>query len=617
MQSTEFNTDKSGLYDLLVRFRNHKAGVGDNIDITGVKNVNLDIPAESADAPQNGTVFGYTIETTNFMMHGASSFEALQTGDYTFSIEASDAALLVIVADMSPYCCANMDDPDFLDILEDGAKYIIDLPSDPDHSNGTLTVSMKEGVEYIMEFVYINWSGDAHFTFTVTNPDGETTSDFTGYAGQVGDPECDNVHTTSRSYSEWSLDYSTTYSSTIITVDQTTTTTLETVYYVITPIPEELSVMETTSSSIIPSSATGGEVSLTSLDISYITSSLSSESEPTLSWSDDPSTLSSVSSFDEDTSSGSELTSSSSEDESTLTTTLSFNDETSRLSEYSTSEEFHSSSEFSSTQGASVSSMNSRSVFSESPSTPTNTDDAISRSHEKSTDLTSVDSSMSATQTSSPTLTTSETGSVTGWASSVDVTSSLTSTLFFGNSSSLATGELATSSNIDGSSTAGEAQTTDIGDEYTSVSHTNIKYTSLSTEDNWKISNTNQNSVLTRETSFTVITTNTSSTNDDQVSETNKATHPSNTPTGKYGGNDGKPKGDGNYGPVNTKSLAESPSNVVPDVTQAIPSKTTTPAISGSSNNPVVSVYAVKTVNLGSRLCIKAISILLPLLLSI
>ncbi|GMM58065.1 hypothetical protein DAKH74_046810 [Maudiozyma humilis] len=238
---------------------------------------------------------------------------------------------------------------------------------------------------------------------------------------------------------------------------------------------------------------------------------------------------------------------------------------------YPTSEEHHSSSKVSSTQDVWSSSADSRSVTSDLPSSlPTNTDDAISRSDDKSTGLISVESSRTVSQTSNPVLTTSESGSVSRSASSLDVTSSLADTMFFGNSSSLATGELATSSKIDSSATIGGVHTTDA-----------------------------------------------SNTNNDQVSETTKVTHPLNTPTSKYGESNDKPNEDGNYRPVNTKSSAESLSGVVPGVTPAVPSKTTTPAISGSSNNPVVSVYAVETVNLGSRLCIKVISILLPLLLLI
>ncbi|GMM58236.1 hypothetical protein DAKH74_048520 [Maudiozyma humilis] len=332
------------------------------------------------------------------------------------------------------------------------------------------------------------------------------------------------------------------------------------------------------------------------------------------------STSTTASSFDEENSSGSVAVSSLPAEVSTLTSASSFNGETSNLSEYRTRKEYHSSSKVSSTQGVWSSSANSRSATLESPSSPsTNTEDAISRSHEKSTDLTSADSSISVTQTSNQVLTTSKTRSVSERASSINVTSSLADTMFFGNSSSLTTGDFTTSSNIDGSFTTRRAHTTDVGDEYTSVTHTNTEFTNLSTEDDLKTSTSNLHSLLSGETSFAVIKTYTSSTNNNRVSKANEVTHPLNTPTGKYGESNDKVNGDGkgNYGPVNTKSFTESALPIVPDVTQAVSSDSATMVISGSSNSPVVSVYAVETVNWGSRLCIKAISILLPMLLLI
>ncbi|GMM58254.1 hypothetical protein DAKH74_048700 [Maudiozyma humilis] len=199
-----------------------------------------------------------------------------------------------------------------------------------------------------------------------------------------------------------------------------------------------------------------------------------------------------------------------------------------------------------------------------------NTDDAISRSDEKSTGLTSVESSRTVSQTSDPVLTTSETDSVSMSTSSLDVTSSLADTMFFANSSSLTIGDLTTSSKINSSATTGGVHTTDA-----------------------------------------------SNTNNDQVSETTKVTHPLHTSTSKYGESNDKPNEDGNYGPVNTNYLTESLSGVVPDVTQTASSEGTTQDTGSYGNSPVVSVYAGESINLGSRLCIQTISVLLPMLLLI
>lgn len=180
-------------------------------------------------------------------------FTAPQPGEYTFTVEeGSDLGVFQIEIDNSRVCCENTDDAEEWLAHEVEMATAVYIPSDPAHSQQSVTVTLNEGGSYYIYMFYINRSGDAKFKLSVTLPSGETTTDFTGMVNYLGTFDCNNYHTTSKLYSEWDDVYSTTYSTTVITHDMTTTTTFETVYYVLTPAAPTSSTVESSSTSDIP-----------------------------------------------------------------------------------------------------------------------------------------------------------------------------------------------------------------------------------------------------------------------------------------------------------------------------------------------------------------------------
>ncbi|GMM58066.1 hypothetical protein DAKH74_046820 [Maudiozyma humilis] len=277
--ATDFSTDKSDLYDFIMNIAADATQPKPLKTITGVTNMDFDIPALDPELPQIGTVFGESITTTNFSLEIHSFFHAPMDGEYTFTIDATDGIMISAFPDMSLLCCENLAN---LGTSEDpfaGRILTVYIPNDPEHNNNTFTWTMKEGINYLLDFMYSNLSGDAKLKITVTLPTGETISDFAGYVGQESGIDCDNVHTTSWDYSDWTFDSTSTYSSTVVTVDMTTTTTLETIYYVVTPTAASSSIVESSSSEVPLTSDVSSEVPLTS-DVSSedpITSDVSSE----------------------------------------------------------------------------------------------------------------------------------------------------------------------------------------------------------------------------------------------------------------------------------------------------------------------------------------------------
>ena len=277
--ATDFSTDKSDLYDFIMNIAADATQPKPLKTITGVTNMDFDIPALDPELPQTGTVFGESITTTNFSLEIHSFFHAPMDGEYTFTIDATDGIMISAFPDMSILCCENLAN---LGTSEDpfaGRILTVYIPNDPEHNNNTFTWTMKEGINYLLDFMYSNLSGDAKLKITVTLPTGETISDFAGYVGQESGIDCDNVHTTSWDYSDWTFDSTSTYSSTVVTVDMTTTTTLETIYYVVTPTAASSSIVESSSSEIPLTSDVSSEDPITS-DVSSevpVTSDVSSE----------------------------------------------------------------------------------------------------------------------------------------------------------------------------------------------------------------------------------------------------------------------------------------------------------------------------------------------------
>lgn len=198
LYAIDFSTDKSNMYDILKALDPAPDVNPGFAEISDITNINFDISAEDDETVQTGTLFGESFTITNFTMYAETAFEAQTDGDYTFTLEATDAAYVAISTDMSPYCCGNVNDPNAETVFNDGLKYIWSIPSDPTPRDNTITVSMKEGVPYYIRILYRNLSGDAKLKFTMTTPDGKTTSDFSDFVGYPAAVNCDNVHTTSR-----------------------------------------------------------------------------------------------------------------------------------------------------------------------------------------------------------------------------------------------------------------------------------------------------------------------------------------------------------------------------------------------------------------------------------
>ena len=442
----EFSTDKSGLYSFLVSISNGTYKYSNPSHTTGITDITIDIPAASNDAPQLGTIFGMPANTTNSIVVGETFFEAMENGNYTFKVQASDAAMLYIFKDVSRFCCSNRNDPNADDIFHAGIEYSYEIPSDPGHSNNTITVNMIAGRQYGMEFNYINLSGDAKFALSVITPSGETISDLTGFVGQLNVADCDNVHTTSTKYSTWSLDSTSTYASTVFTIDQTTTTTLETVYYVITPAAEAISLTESSSSEFPSTAISSSQVSMTSDELSSIISSSienpssimsasSSEEVASLPGSFTSEKLSSDISTSQNTQSSVRSSSEDTLSSGGITSSVTLSSITIDTSTAKNSSEVASSSIFSS----------SSDIYSEVSSASTNNEAGVSRSRENDSSESSFETSVSKTLTISPSSAVGSYNPISQSTSHTLESSSASVNAIFGNSSTVS--NVITSSN--------------------------------------------------------------------------------------------------------------------------------------------------------------------------
>ncbi|GMM55222.1 hypothetical protein DAKH74_018380 [Maudiozyma humilis] len=220
----------------------------------GFQDISIDFPVDDPDVPQSNKLFGYTTTTTNFSVSMQTYFTAPESGEYTFEVtdvsEYGGAMLQVIAVDWA-WCCEMLDqdlEPD-IDDDDDIENYlpppIYYIPSDPAHNSvNSLTFTLREGFTYQLLELYINTKGSASYKFQVTFPNGQTITDFSGYVGNLMAFDCDNYHTKTTVYSEWEDLFTTTTGTSIVTHDMVTTTTIETIYYVVTPVPVEPSSSE-------------------------------------------------------------------------------------------------------------------------------------------------------------------------------------------------------------------------------------------------------------------------------------------------------------------------------------------------------------------------------------
>lgn len=182
-----------------------------------------------------------------------------ETGDYTFTIDeaSSNAGATVYVYDnRDMYCCQDMDNNAWMS----KASQVTYIPSDSRYQTQSVTVNLEAGLGYLLVYAYTNFAGDAVFKTSVTFPFGETTTNFTNYIYTLfKDFYCDVVNDTSSVITLGTEAYTTTYSTTEITNIYTGEilgapyTSIDTIYYIMTPAAVSSSSEIATSRSILPS----------------------------------------------------------------------------------------------------------------------------------------------------------------------------------------------------------------------------------------------------------------------------------------------------------------------------------------------------------------------------
>jgi len=302
-----FKGDESTLYSLLNEsffYTLHSTSyTGGYITIPAF---NVTVP--DSDEPVKRQIYPQLPEVTvsNFSALYQGVFSAPTTGDYTFQIEsASDAAAMYIFDNQDMYCCEDMN---FLKWFPRSTK-VINIPTDPRHTETSQTVHLVGGFDYLIVFQAINFSGDAIFIPTITLPSGEKINNFKDCVHiAFVKTYCDIGNSTASIISEGTDPHTTTYStfySTKISDGPAvglSYTEVDTVYYILTPAadpstssaaPLSSSTVELSSSSV-PSSSS---VVVPSLSSSMGTSSSPSELSSTfsmLSSSTDSSAISSA-----------------------------------------------------------------------------------------------------------------------------------------------------------------------------------------------------------------------------------------------------------------------------------------------------------------------------------
>ena len=134
-------------------------------------------------------IFGKHKSRSNFILAGLAYIIPEEEGEYTFSLEhvsPNSAAILTFFDDDDYYCCEN-DDP--MSYVRNGTQ-AWNVPSSGDDSHKHLTVSLKKGEFRVMRFVYMNGMDDASFNMTMTFPNGTVLTDFSGVLGRLYHADC-------------------------------------------------------------------------------------------------------------------------------------------------------------------------------------------------------------------------------------------------------------------------------------------------------------------------------------------------------------------------------------------------------------------------------------------
>ncbi|SMN17932.1 similar to Saccharomyces cerevisiae FLO5 YHR211W Lectin-like cell wall protein (flocculin) involved in flocculation [Maudiozyma saulgeensis] len=276
-------------HDYLLRYMT-QANVDEIGYVNSVSDLNFQIEPLTDGSSDTVTLFNNEINASNFTLSVTGNFIPKITGDYTFSITADDAAMMMIVSDLSFYCCNDVtlssDDPikSMMDLMEKYYNLIEYTGSTNDADEITLSLTADQVVP--LGVVVINRSEGSMFNLTITDPNGESFSDLNGYVFDIDEDISCNKETAITETA--SVETKTTYSSTTITTlaNVLGLPEYQTTYYVQVPFSALLSISSARSSSaVISSSTSNSEFSSTVVSSSTESSGLETSSMQSLTLS--------------------------------------------------------------------------------------------------------------------------------------------------------------------------------------------------------------------------------------------------------------------------------------------------------------------------------------------
>lgn len=186
--ATPFTNDKSTLYSFL---NTQTAGIfqGNTVEVANYEGINFHLLADDPTQPQKGNMlYAYDWFTNNTIVYN-SWFTPVTTGEYTFSIDTvSDAAAIYIYDNQDMLCC---DDLNFVAWFSKTAE-VMNIPTDTEHTTGPKSMTLEAGKNYLFYIVYVNFSGDAELSISITDPSGQVIPDLGPYLGFPQGATCDS-----------------------------------------------------------------------------------------------------------------------------------------------------------------------------------------------------------------------------------------------------------------------------------------------------------------------------------------------------------------------------------------------------------------------------------------
>ncbi|SMN17671.1 similar to Saccharomyces cerevisiae FLO5 YHR211W Lectin-like cell wall protein (flocculin) involved in flocculation [Maudiozyma saulgeensis] len=234
----------------------------------GITDINYEMDVDDDSSDNTATLFGRTINVSNFTVKASGLFYPKISGNYNFEISADDAAILSVRSHYDYYCCHNFtidaSDPiGFYKTIYEDFTDLLKVTGSPDDVT-TKTIYLTAGAPVLLLMTSINRSGGASFNMKITDPNGDIISDLTDYLYENKGMTV-RCHTEVDILESASVQSSTTYS----TVFYTTTAEIfgiketQTTYYV--KVPETMSLSSSSvvesSSSIVSSSTVSSEPS--------------------------------------------------------------------------------------------------------------------------------------------------------------------------------------------------------------------------------------------------------------------------------------------------------------------------------------------------------------------